>query len=172
MKIIVLKGSYLHKLKVYIRLDDLKALEKSIRDFGQYRGMDVEWESYIGDDYNTYYKFIEDAIEVPSIHNIYEIMHNPTRMLDCINKYLDYRYDLTRYEPVQSLTNVLYFDKIGFTKIKYDETYYRLKLVSPTLTMEAKYWYYPHTWGWSRTNSPAVSWSNVLPTHVGVILAG
>ena len=74
-------------------------------------------------------------------------MHNPTRMLDCINKYLDYRYDLTRYEPVQSLTNVLYFDKIGFTKIKYDETYYRLKLVSPTLTMEAKYWYYPHTWG-------------------------
>ena len=39
MKIIVLKGSYLDKLKVYVRLDDLKALEKSIRDFGQYRGI-------------------------------------------------------------------------------------------------------------------------------------
>lgn len=50
------------KLKVYVRLDDLKALEKSIRDFGQYRGIGFEWESYIGDDYDTYYKFIEDAL--------------------------------------------------------------------------------------------------------------
>jgi hypothetical protein len=100
----------------------------------------VEWESYIGDDYDTYYKFIEDAIEVPSIHNIYEIMHSPTKMLECINKYLDYKYDLDNYK-INRVHPRSSFEELGFI-YRTDNLfhYYEIKLDSLYLTMEIKFW--------------------------------
>lgn len=148
-QLIFLKGTYLDKLKVYVRLNNLKSLENSIKDLSQYK-MGIEWESYIGNDYDLCSKFIEDAIEVPSIHSIHEIMYKPAKMSKCINKYLDYKYDLSRYEA-HSLNNVLYFDKMGFIKIEtMDDEFYQLKLLSPIFTMQIKYWD-----GRSTENKPA-----------------
>lgn len=147
--LIILKGTYLSNLKVYVRLDNLKSLEELIKDLSQYK-MGIEWESYIGSDYKLCSKLIEDAIEIPSIHSIHDIIYKPANMSKCINKYLDYMYDLSRYEA-NSSGNVLYLDKMGFTKIEtMDDEFYQLELLSPIFTMQIKYWD-----GRSTENKPA-----------------